>query len=99
MQQPITTEDMQKANLEQYEAAIEDYDEAIRLEPDYATTYHNRGLAKDALGQYEAAIADYDEAIRLNPDYATVYTTEDLQRTHYSDNRRLRLMIMMRQYD
>ena len=48
--------------------AVADYDEAIRLQPDSAAAYYNRGLAKDALKRYDDAIADYDEAIRLQPD-------------------------------
>ena len=47
--------------------------EAIRLKPDYADAYNNRGNAKQKLGQYDAAVADYDEAIRLNPDMAEAY--------------------------
>ena len=46
------------------------HDRAIRLKPDLAEAYNNRGVAKRKLGQYEAAVADYDEAIRLKPDYA-----------------------------
>jgi len=57
-----------KHNLGEYAAAITDYDEAIRLQPDHASAYHNRGTAKHALGENEAAIADDDEAIRLHPD-------------------------------
>jgi len=33
------------ANLNQYEKAISDYTEAIRLKPDYAEAYQNRGIA------------------------------------------------------
>ncbi len=58
---------------EKPEDGISAYDEAIRLKPDYATAYYNRGIAKGNLGQYDDAIADYDEAIRLKPDYATAY--------------------------
>ena len=56
-----------KRQLGQYEAAIEDYDEAIRLNPDYTYAYSGRGFAKRQLGQYEAATEDYDEAIKLKP--------------------------------
>ena len=58
----------QKASrpLGQYEAAVADYDEAIRLKPDLATAYNNRGVAKEKLEQYEAAVADCNEAIRRN---------------------------------
>ena len=49
----------------QYEAAVADCNEAIRLKPDDAGAYLNRGIAKHELGRHADAIADYDEAIRL----------------------------------
>ncbi len=58
---------------EYYAKAIENYDAAIRLNPDLVEAYYNRGNAEDELGKYDAAIADYDAAIRLNPDYAKAY--------------------------
>ena len=58
---------------EQYNQAIVDFDEAIRLDPQYAKVYSNRGLAYINLGQYERAILDYDEAIRLDPQYGNAY--------------------------
>ena len=57
---------------------MNNYDEAIRLQPDSAVAYNNRGLAKDKLGQHEAAIADYDKALRFQPDSAVVYTNRGL---------------------
>ena len=45
----------------------------IRLKPDDADAYNNRGNSKYKLGQHFAAIADYDIAIRLNPDDVDVY--------------------------
>ena len=36
-----------------YENAIEEYDEAIRLDPQLAEAYNNRGAAYGSLGQYE----------------------------------------------
>ncbi len=62
-----------KINLGQYSDAVEDYDEAIRLDPKFAVAYTNRGFAKNSLGQYAAAIEDYDEAIRLDPKDAVAY--------------------------
>ena len=55
------------------EDAIADYAEAIRLKPDYAEAYNNRGAVKDALGRHDDALADYAEAIRLKPDHASPY--------------------------
>ena len=50
------------------------YNQAIRLQPDLAKAYYNRGIAKGALKQYKDAIADYNEAIRLQPDDAEAYS-------------------------
>ncbi len=55
------------------EDALADYAEAIRLKPDYAEAYNNRGAVKAALGRHDDALADYAEAIRLKPDHASPY--------------------------
>ena len=62
-----------EANALKLEEAIGAYDEAIRLNPDYAEVYNNRAVAKNTLGRHDAAIADCDEAIRLRPDFAEAY--------------------------
>ena len=53
--------------------AISAYDMALRLKPDYAEAYYNRGTAKMLIGEYETAIADFDEAIRLNPEFVEAH--------------------------
>ena len=50
------------------EQAISAYDTALRLKPDYAAAYCNRGSIHYALGNHAAAIQDYNEAIRLQPE-------------------------------
>ena len=50
-----------------------EYDEAIRLNPDSAEAYFDRGLARALLDPDPSAIADYDEALRLNPNFAEAY--------------------------
>ena len=64
--------------LEQYERAIADFDEAIRLDPDNTIGYHPhihywRGQAKCQLQQYADAIPDFDEAIHLDFNNTTGY--------------------------
>jgi lipoprotein NlpI len=53
--------------------AISDYNQAISLDPKYASAYNNRGNAYKNKGNYDRAIADYNEAIRLDPKYALAY--------------------------
>jgi len=57
-----------------YDRAILDYDEAIRLNPSHANAHSNRGVAYARKGDYDHAILDYDEAIRLNPNHADAFS-------------------------
>ena len=57
----------------QFTRAIASYDEAIRLDPNYARAYNNRGLAYQAKGDLNRAIADFSEAIRLTPTLSAAY--------------------------
>jgi protein O-mannosyl-transferase len=59
--------------LGQYQSALEDYNNAIRLKPDYAITYNSRATVYGQLNQYQRALDDYKNAIRLKPDYADAY--------------------------
>src|SRR5262249_7591224 len=47
--------------------AIKDCDEAIRLNPKFASAFICRALAWSGRKEYDKAIKAYDEAIRLNP--------------------------------
>ncbi|MGJ4941047.1 tetratricopeptide repeat protein [Bradyrhizobium sp. HKCCYLS1011] len=53
--------------------AIADYDQAIRLMPDYHVAINNRGVALMAKGEFDRAIADFDRAIQLRPDYLAAF--------------------------
>lgn len=56
-----------------YDRAIKDYDEAIRLKADDARAFNNRGNAYYGKGDYQRAIQDYDQAIRLRADDAMTF--------------------------
>ena len=49
----------------EYDKAIADYTEAIRLDPMAADAYHFRGLAYDNKGDHDAAAVDFAQARRL----------------------------------
>ena len=50
--------------------AIEDYDEAIRLNPEMGLAYYNRALALVYLGKDSKALQDYQTARDLGEDVA-----------------------------
>ncbi|PKL37768.1 MAG: hypothetical protein CVV44_15635 [Spirochaetae bacterium HGW-Spirochaetae-1] len=56
-------------HLGQYDAAIEYYTKAIKLDPAAYHSFHNRGLSRHYGAQYDSAIQDYSQAIELNRDY------------------------------
>jgi tetratricopeptide (TPR) repeat protein len=53
--------------------AIENFTQAIRLNPEFAYAYNNRGNVYSRKKAYDQAIADYTEAIRLNPKSGDTY--------------------------
>ena len=55
----------EKFVLGDYQGAIADYNQAIRLKPDLAEAYHNRGLIRQARGEKQEALADFHKAAEL----------------------------------
>ena len=54
----------------QYDLAIKDYDQAIRLNPNDSAAFNNRGIAYKKKKQYDRAIEDYDQAT-IRPERGT----------------------------
>ena len=58
----------------EYDHALQDYEQAIQLNPSNANAYNNRGIIYRIKGEYGRAIADYDEAIWLKKgDFPAAY--------------------------
>ena len=55
---------------EEYDTAIADLTEAIRLDPTMTDAFNNRAEALHDKGEYDESIADYNAALRLDPKYA-----------------------------
>ena len=51
----------------EYEKAVEDYSQALQVDPNNSYAYYNRGITQDRSGDYEGAIEDFSQAIRLDP--------------------------------
>jgi tetratricopeptide (TPR) repeat protein len=63
-----------------YDRAIEDYNATLRLDPNYAFAYYNRGIAYYDKGMYDRAIEDYNAALRINPNFADARNNLELAR-------------------
>ena len=63
--------------LNKQEAAIQEFDQAIALKPDYAYLYLSRGMAK-INNDKSSALEDFNQAIRLAPNYSYAYEQRGL---------------------
>lgn len=68
-----------------YDRAIADFTEAVRLSPQNAMAYRYRGLSWNSKGDHDRAIADFSVAIRLNPGYAQAYVGRGMARASKDD--------------
>ena len=62
------------ARLGQTKLAIDDFNRAVRLFPEYAAIYNNRGSLLLALENPNEAIKDFNRAIALAPGYAAAFS-------------------------
>jgi Flp pilus assembly protein TadD len=53
--------------LDQLEAAIENFNRVIQIQPDYADAYGNLGHALLRNGDLAAAIQNFSQAVKLDP--------------------------------
>jgi tetratricopeptide (TPR) repeat protein len=60
-------------NLGQYQQALEAYERAVFLDPDFAPPYYGRALVKKKLDPEAGIIADLNRAAELDPQYGEVY--------------------------
>jgi tetratricopeptide (TPR) repeat protein len=80
---PLKTEDYFSRGADfyykgDYEHALEAYEKAIELKPDYAGAWCNKGVALGRLDRHEEALKAYEKAIELKPDYAGAWYNKDV---------------------
>jgi|SRR5215831_4038676 len=54
----------------EYDRAIRDYHQSIRLNPNFVEAFNQRGFTYWEKKEYERAIQDFNQAIRIEPNYA-----------------------------
>jgi tetratricopeptide (TPR) repeat protein len=72
-------------NAGDFQGAIADYSQVVRLDPTNVMAYSNRGMARAYLDDRKGAILDYDQALRLDPNSAITYSRRGLQRSELKD--------------
>ena len=70
----LTLRGLAWTNKNEYNRAIDDYDEAIRLNPTYSWSWIDRAEAWNRKGEAARAFADLAEAARLDPNNSRVYS-------------------------
>lgn len=71
-------EGIEKYNANDFQGAIEDFSQAIFLNPKYSCAYNDRGDARYELGDYQAALEDYTKSIEINPNDELIYYNRGL---------------------
>lgn len=71
--------DLAKSYYEQenYDEAIYNYQEAIKIDSKYAVTYYNLGLIYYEQKKYEKSIYEFDKAIKLAPSDKAYYRAKE----------------------
>jgi tetratricopeptide (TPR) repeat protein len=69
-----------------YDGALADFNQSLKLDPEFWATYMVHGLALIAKGDYDGAIASYNRAIEINPTVAKPYYERGRARVGRTDN-------------
>ena len=66
-------DDLLLKDIIEFDLALNDFDRAIRMDPENARPYNSRGIIYKNLGRPQKAIANFSKAVRLDPSYAEAY--------------------------
>ncbi|MBD1829976.1 tetratricopeptide repeat protein [Microcoleus vaginatus GB1-A2] len=75
----------EKLNKGDYQGAIQEFNQAIQLNPNYGDAYNNRAAARYKLGDNQGTLKDISQFIRINPNYAQGYMSRAILRSKLGD--------------
>jgi serine/threonine-protein kinase len=76
---------LDKLNRGDYPAALEDFQQALRLNPDFAEAYICQSIIHYYQGDHQGAIADCNQVLRINPRNVDAYNNRGLNRCALKD--------------
>lgn len=71
--EPYFFRGLAKYSLGDYEGAIQDFNQSIKINPYFSYNYQYRGICKSQLKRYPAALKDFADAIHRGPNNSDVY--------------------------
>jgi tetratricopeptide (TPR) repeat protein len=61
------------AGLHNVDGAIKNFENALKINPDYAEAHNSLGIALQSQGRHDEAIASFDRALRIKPGFAEAH--------------------------
>lgn len=83
----VRKEAKEKYKQEDYQGSLEAWTQYIKLNPNDASAYYNRGRTYARLKNPAAAIQDFNQTIKLDPTYARAYNKRGELRTQAGDKK------------
>jgi tetratricopeptide (TPR) repeat protein len=72
---PLNNRGLAYFHLGKFAQAMEDYNKAIAINPEYSGAYNNRGLLYFKQGNFNLAISDFNQSIEKNTESASAYSS------------------------
>ena len=87
MLMPITTLALSK--FKELDEAIEAYNKALSIKPDYADAYYNIGVVLKEQGKLEKAIEAYNKSLSIKPEYAEAHRHLSIIKKYNEDDNQI----------
>lgn len=73
-------------DVQRYDAALADFDQAIALNPNVSKVWVNKGNVLAAMGRNDSSLVAFDRAIALKPDFADAWNNRGALKLQMGDN-------------
>jgi tetratricopeptide (TPR) repeat protein len=77
----------EKLSRADYKGAIEDFNQVLRLNPNYEVAYTGRGVARGNSGDHKGAVEDLSQAIRIDPNNVRAYAARGFDKAQLGDKK------------